>query len=243
MDKTENSMQELYNMDILRTRVVEGIRAYMANPENETGAFIADVPQGQFNYILCDAGRSVFGGVRVRDDILLTGLLCLVYVELCAKYNKIPSIVGFAMFSGIPSDYIKLWQADAKRIDGKQYILQDIIECLQIIYCNIEYNIPYLISNYHFNNTGLPFASFGELQTAINGLVYARLQDIRENAIKDNFLQAKQQLGAIALVNREYGWSADTVAQTERARALSLADLPKMSGYVNHENRLETSET
>ena len=85
--------------------------------------------------------------------------------------------------------------------------------------------------------------SWGELITAVNGSIFVRLQNVRENSIKSAFLQAKQQLGAIALVNREFGWSADTVTQVERARALSLSDLPKLQSYVNPQKQIESLET
>ena len=79
--------------------------------------------------------------------------------------------------------------------------------------------------------------------TAINGIIYNKLQDMREAGLKARLLSDKQQLGAVAVANREFGWSADRIANEERARALTLSDLPKLSNYVNNNSLPELSET
>lgn len=241
MDKQTNTIKELYNIDILKNRVLDNIRDYMSKPENETGEKITEMQQTQFDYMLKNAGRATFGGMDTSNDILFLCLLCIVYIDINAKYNKIVSFEGFAMFSGVPCDYIKTWINDVKTMQGKQIYIDNIINGLYQLYSNYDFNVNYIINNnLIFNICG--FDSFGDIITACRACIYSRLQGFRENEIKNGFLSSKQQLGAVALVNREFAWNADNVAQIERARALTLADLPKMSNYVNRQNRLETSE-
>ena len=66
---------------------------------------------------------------------------------------------------------------------------------------------------------------------------------MREAGLKARLLSDKQQLGAVAVANREFGWSADRIASEERARALTLSDLPKLSDYVNPAQLPEKPET
>lgn len=241
MEKENNTIKELYNVDYLKNKVLENARFYMSNPENETGDKMSELSQNTFDYVLKDAGRATFGGFDVQNDLLLLCIICIVYIDISAKYNKIVSFEGFAMFSGVPCEYVKTWVNDYKTMQGKQIYINSIISDLQNIYDKYNYNINIIYTdNNIFNICGV--ASFAELSTACRGSIYARLHSFREHEIKNGFLSSKQQLGAVALVNKEYSWNADNVAQIERARALSLADLPKMSDYVNRQNRLETSE-
>ena len=83
----------------------------------------------------------------------------------------------------------------------------------------------------------------GEILTAVHGLIYNRLTAHRETALKYKMIDSKQQIGAIAVANSEYGWSADRIGQEERARALTLSDLPKLSNYVNSSDVPEIEET
>ena len=241
MEKQNNTINELYNIDTLKNRVLENARFYMSNPENETGDKMSELSQNTFDYVLQYAGRATFGGLDINKDLLLLCLVCIAYIDISAKYNKIVSFEGFGMFSGVPSEYVKTWQNDYKMIQNKGLYITSIINELSVLYDKYDCNVNYIINNnLIFNICGV--ASFAELSTACRGSVYARLHSFREHEIKNGFLSSKQQLGAVALVNKEYSWNADNVAQIERARALSLADLPKMSDYVNRQNRLETSE-
>lgn len=239
MDKINNELQEFYDANFLRARVLESMRDYMSKPENETGEKITELPQIQFDYVLTVAGRSVFGGMDTQHDYLLLCLLCVVYIEIVTKYNKYVSLEAFASFVNLPVEFVRTWENDQRSIKKGLY-LDNIITELTTIYRDTNYNYNNLNENIYSCDA---FNSWGELITAVNGSIFVRLQNVRENSIKSAFLQAKQQLGAIALVNREFGWSADTVTQVERARALSLSDLPKLQSYVNPQKQIESLET
>ena len=245
MEKEQDTTNELYNADILRARLLESVRAYMSDPQNETGEKINELPQTQYDYIMQDAGREVFGGMDAEQDPLFLLVLCTVYTDLSAKYNKVVSLDGFAGFAGLAVEFVRAWSTDAKAINGKGLYINSFIKILLRLYDDYNYHISFdnnniILSDNIFISLGV--RSGADIVTACRGLVFARLQGFREYEIKNGFLSSKQQLGAVALVNKEFSWSADTIAQTERARALTLADLPKMSGYVNRQNRLETSE-
>lgn len=239
MDKQNNAINELYNVDILRARVLESIREYMSKPENETGDKITDMPQNMIDYMFSSCGRSVFGGMDLYNDILLLSLACVVYTDISTKYNKIVSVDGFGRFAGVAVEYVKTWQIDAKTASNKGLYLDNLISELYNLYLQYDFNYTNIFNN---NNIFIGGLNGSELSTATKGAIFSRLHGYRENEIKNAFLSSKQQLGAVALVNKEFGWSADTVTQVERARALSLSDLPKINTYVNPQNTLETQE-
>lgn len=245
MEKEQDTTNELYNADMLRSRLLESMRAYMSDPQNETGEHINELPQTQYDYIMQSAGREVFGGMDAEKDPLFLLVLCTVYTDLSAKYNKVVSLDGFAGFAGLAVEFVRAWSTDAKAINGKGLYINSFIKILLKLYIDYNYHISFDNNNILYNDLfiSLGVRSGADVVTACRGLVFARLQGFREYEIKNGFLSSKQQLGAVALVNKEFAWSADTIAQTERARALTLADLPKMSNYVNHQNGLETSES
>ena len=91
------------------------------------------------------------------------------------------------------------------------------------------------------NNNNILDAEPGVI-TAIRGLIYNRLQYFREANIKNRLLSGKQQIGVMAVANREFSWSADRLASEDRARRLTLSDLPKLPSYVNKETTADPAE-
>ena len=236
MEKVVNEINELYNVDLLRARVLHNVREYMSDPNNETGDRLTEISQNQFDYILKCAGGQTFGGVVSSDNPLLLCLACVVYVDICAKYNKIVSVDGFGMFTGIDPDDLRTWANDARTAQQKHIYLNNLITDLINLYTFNDFNYHILFDNI-ISIRGCE--NWGELLTTARGLVFSRLHKYREHEIKNGFLSSKQQLGAVALVNKEYQWNADNVAQVERARALSLSDLPKLPNYVNQNAKNE----
>lgn len=242
MDKINNTLHEIYNADFLRRRVLELIQDYTSDANNETGERVSDMPQNQFDYMISFCGRSLFGGMDTNNDLLLLCIACVVFCDVSTKFNKIVSLDGFARFVGLPVEYVKTWKTDADAISKKGFYIENFIIELSNLYSTCDCNY-YNIINYYQLDSISGVCSSGELLTAVKGVIFSRVHGFRENEIKNGFLSSKQQLGAVALVNREYGWSADTVSQVERARALSLSDLPKLQSYVNPQKQIESLET
>ena len=264
MEKATDSKNELYKKPFLLNQIVKYLQDYEeneknglptdpkgnGNPKGLTGA-----TNNQFYRALEVVNGLMFGGLSLENDPLLLALLSDVFISVCNQYNKTPSLEGFGYISGISADILRSWSADAKT-DDKKTTLNDCINKLYIYYNKlfnikdldqpIYFNNINLINNnniYDFNNNNIDLVQgFGMLATATSGKIYNKLLLARENAIKNHMIDSKQQLGAVAVVNREFAWSADRIGQEERARALTLADLPKLSSYVNSSKTIETTE-
>ena len=253
MEKEQNSILELYSYDFLLSRAVEIMQDYESNPQNQIST-LAECSNVQFLGGLEYVGRCLFGGLDVINDSLLLALSLSVYITIVNKYGKTASLEGFSFFATIDPETVKGWQADAKTLK-KGATLTDITQELLYIYY-ILYNkeltqLPInnhsllgknSIINYNYTSEEARQRQ-AELLTTVNGLIFNRLHDFRETALKYKMIDSKQQIGAIAVANSEYGWSADRIGQEERARALTLSDLPKLSNYVNDTRAPEITET
>lgn len=252
MEKEKNSMIEIYNYDFLLSRAVDLLQDYEANPQNQIRTLL-ECSNLQFLGALEFVGRSLFGGLNLSDDPLLLAFALSVYVSIVNKYGKTASVEGFAFFAVIDPETVRGWQADAKTLKKGQ-TMTETVERLLYIYDILYFkelsqktiNIQYTKgkSNLYYNfSISEAEAVKGELSTIVNGLVYNRLHDFRESAIKYKMIDSKQQIGALAVANNEFGWSADRIGQEERARALTLQDLPKLTDYVNPQKTIESDET
>lgn len=252
MEKEKDSLQEFYNYDFLLHRAVDLLQDYESNPENQINS-LSECSNLQFLGGLEYVGRSLFGGFDLEQDPLLLALSFSVYVTIINRYGKTASLQGFGFFSQIDPETVKGWQADAKTLKKGQTLTELVNELLYI------YNILYFkkpdnksISNNNIILDDNILYSYSldiaiqrkrEILTAVSGLIYKKLIEYRETALKYKMIDSKQQVGAIAVANSEFGWSADRIGQEERARALTLSDLPKLSNYVNSEKLTELPET
>lgn len=253
MEKAKDSIQDIYNYDYLLCRAVDLMQDYESNPQNEINT-LSECSNVQFMGGLEFVGRSLFGGFDLVSDALLLALSLSVYITLVNKYGKTASIEGFSFFAMIDPETVQSWQADAKTLK-KGLTMSSVINELLYIY-NILYfkELSQITINNHslmgkdnllqYNyNSDVARDRIGELSTSVFGLVYNRLHAFRETALKYKMIDSKQQIGAIAVANNEYGWSADRIGKEERARALTLADLPKLSNYVNSDKLPEIPQT
>lgn len=247
-NKIKDHNAELYNIDYLYNKSVNIILDYAADPTNNIKD-IYNISNIRFLDALRAVNRGLFAGLDVDTDPLLKAILINVYIDISNKFDKIISLEGFSYISGIQTETIKQYAADAGHVKKTMNIMQyicilykiytnnNIIQSDNINIYNI-YNNKYNIDLYNNYNTVPP-----DVITAINGIIYNKLQDMREAGLKARLLSDKQQLGAVAVANREFGWSADRIANEERARALTLSDLPKLTNYVNNNSLPELSET
>ena len=253
MEKAKDSIQDIYNYDYLLCRAVDLMQDYESNPQNQINS-LSECSNVQFLGGLEFVGRSLFGGFDLVSDALLLALSLSVYITLVNKYGKTASIEGYGFFTMIDPETVKGWQADAKTLKKGQTLTELVNELLYI------YNILYFKepdnktiknnNNIILNDSVIYSYSLDiaiqrkrEILTAISGLIYKKLIEYRETALKYKMIDSKQQVGAIAVANQEFGWSADRIGKEERARALTLADLPKLSNYVNSEKLPEIPET
>lgn len=253
MEKAKDTIKELYNYDVLLCRAVDLMQDYESNPQNQINS-LSECSNVQFLGGLEFVGRSLFGGFDLVSDALLLALSLSVYITLVNKYGKTASIEGYGFFAMIDPETVKGWQADAKTLK-KGLTMSSVINELLYIYNTLYFKelsqIPmnnnsimgnHSIIQYNYDSE-MAIQRRAELSTSVFGLVYNRLHAFRETALKYKMIDSKQQIGAIAVANNEYGWSADRIGKEERARALTLADLPKLSNYVNSEKLPEIPET
>lgn len=237
-----NERSELTNSDYLRNKVEE----LTAQEIDANGASIDKISNAVFLSVCDHVGRSLFGGLDISSDAVILGNMALIYTAICNRYDKIPSLEGFAYICRISPDLVKSWAQDAKSITPKTPYLEQLISALtpeiNAIYI---YNIP-IVNDYReepYNTSNIDNLCRGEMLTAVCGRIYERLQFCREEALKNKLLNGNQQIGAIAVANQEYKWDADKVQREERARALTLADLPKIDTYVNSQMITQTTES
>ena len=249
-NKIKDHNAELYNADFLYNKSVNIILDYAADPTNNIKD-IYNISNIRFLDALRAVNRGLFAGLDVDADPLLKAILINVYIDISNKFDKIISLEGFSYISGIQTETIKQYAADAGHVKKTMNIMQYIC-ILYKIYINNKIINQSDIYNIYINNNNIALNDYNnyigrdmpqDVITAVNGIIYNKLQDMREAGLKARLLSDKQQLGAVAVANREFGWSADRIANEERARALTLSDLPKLSNYVNNNSLPELSET
>ncbi len=245
---------DIYNLEFIKNRAETIIKEFAQDPENGIKDFLAvNINNQVFNAVLSDIRLSLFFGVDPVSDPLLLIIIFDAFIYLNTKYNKIVSVESFSFFSGVSLDLVNSWSQDANTIT-KNDILDNHINELYFIYNKYIFNkysdkqtnnnntIYYI----NLNNIILPsevLEKIGKEATAVKGHIFNKIAFFRESAIKNKFFGAKQLLGAVAVVNREFGWSAERIGKEERARALTLSDLPKLTDYVNPQKTIESDET
>lgn len=237
-----NSFQEMHNIDYLRNRAEEATERQFTdkrkNPEKTTNAVFLSI---------CDrVGRELFSGLDISNDALLLCLMVKIYGNLCNTYDKTPSLEGYANICGLSLDAVRSWSQDAKALTPKMPTIDQIIEAISagcdkvsLLEDDYIYNSSHLGSEYNSSKSNLMSLGEADVLTIAYGRIFERLQYIREESIKNRFLSSGQQLGALALVNQEFRWDADKIKREESARALTLADLPKITDYVNKPKAIE----
>lgn len=250
-NKIKDHNAELYNVDFLYNKSVNIILDYAADPTNNIKD-IYNISNIRFLDALRAVNRGLFAGLDVDADPLLKAILINVYIDISNKFDKIISLEGFSYITGIQTETIKQYAADAGHVKKNDNILRYICILYKIYINNKIINQSDIYNIYINNNNNIVLNDYNnyigrdvpqDVITAVNGIIYNKLQDMREAGLKARLLSDKQQLGAVAVANREFGWSADRIANEERARALTLSDLPKLSNYVNNNSLPELSET
>lgn len=252
MEEAKTQLPNLYDFDYLVNKAEEitsdfcndqinGVKD--AQPQNMTNQV--------YNAVLADIGRTLFRNIDISNDGLLLCIMFDVYNYIACKHDKIISLEGFAFICGIAPEIVQSWAQDANSLQ-KSDLLDNRKKALYILYTN--YINSKQSDKQYINDSQLyyinPYTILGDddkrkylsESTAVKGHIYNKIAFFRESGIKNKMLSAKQQLGVVAVVNREFGWSAERIGKEERARALTLADLPKLSNYVNSDKLPEIPE-
>lgn len=135
-------------------------------------------------------------------DYELVNNICDIYIDLCFRYNKEISILGFSNLTGIDNETINIWGNDNSKYN---------------IYNNINNNG---INNYNSNK--LSTSSFG---------IYKKLCNMREESLSNKLVDGKQNpVGTIAVLNRQFGWASPYTSDANKRSkaALGNAELPKL---------------
>lgn len=224
MERTKDTLQELQNPEYIRNKIYELIQDYKQNPNNEIDGFISDITTGQFEGILSDIRRKIFDASRILQtgcdfdefyNLPVLQSVADVYADLCRQYNKVPSITGFAILTGLSSDVLNKWDL---------YIIPDSMS----------------MSIQTSNFMGLDKRT---VANAIKADICKRLKENRENAITNKLLDLGQAVGLIAVANHEYKWNIERLRDETQVRALTLAELPKlMSTDSTNTAGIETHE-
>ena len=252
MKEGKAQLPYIYDFDFLLNRAEEITSDFCNDQANGVkDAQPQNMTNQVYNAVLADIGRSLFRNIDISNDGLLLCIMFDLYNYIACKHDKIISLEGFAFICGIAPEIVQSWAQDAKSLQ-KSDLLDNRKKALYILYTN------YINSNQsdkqYINDTELyyinPYNILSETDkgqymnesTAVKGHIYNKIAFFRESGIKNKMLSAKQQLGVVAVVNREFGWSADRIGQEERARALTLSDLPKLSNYVNESKPPEITQ-
>lgn len=227
--RAEDDRTRLYNVDTLRNEIIEHMFDYVSDPINEIDGRITDCPQFQFEAMIAYVGRSLVIPSRIcatpngRHNIYVVNVLCDLFIELCNKYAKIPSVYGFASLTGIDEETLKSW-AHIKRAPiaggSDSYIHNMHYDCINI----------HLLEN----NGGL---GADEL-TALRATIAKKLRLRREEGLKNRLISSSNPVGSITVGNTEFSWSAQNVAQETKAKALTLSELPQIMLTAENKNIL-----
>lgn len=248
-----NDLPCIYQFDFIKNKSEQIIKEFASDPDNGIKeGLCVNINNQIFNSVLFDINNDLFAGIETEKDPLLLIIIFECFIYITSKYNKIVSLEAFSFFSGVPLDDLFLWSQDAKLLQ-KSDILDNHKKELYILYKNIytRYNNKnnikdinndlYYINIYNIMSNAEKDKCLQEL-TAIKGHIYNKIAFFRESGIKNKMLGSSQQLGVVAIVNREFGWSAERIGKEERARALTLSDLPKLSNYVNNEKEAQKDQ-
>ena len=81
-EKTENSLQELYDPDYLYNKAIDLINDYSSEPLNNITGSLHDISHNQFNDCLHYIGAGLFSGVDLSKDPLLRLLALDLYINI-----------------------------------------------------------------------------------------------------------------------------------------------------------------
>lgn len=157
-------------------------------------ADIGKIPINVFEASLIDACRKLFprGSFKKSKtgEELPAGIyrwdavekILDIYLFICNKYNKVPSVIGFSFLSGIDYSY-----------------LYDLCERL-------------------------------ELRPEMAEVV-KRINLLRENSISNRLIDGKSNpIGAISVLNHQFGWNMPGVRQVETKPRANMADIANTLG-------------
>lgn len=230
--RAEDDRARLYNVDTLRNEIIAHMFDYVSDPLNEIDGRITDASQFQFEAMLAYVGRSLVIPSRIcatpsgRHNVFVVNVICDLFIELCNKYAKIPSVYGFASLTGIDEETLKSW-AHIKRAPIANGAYNYNYNCI---------NMQYECINIHLleNNGGL---GADEL-TALRATIAQKLRLRREEGLKNRLISSNNPIGSITVGNTEFSWSAQNVAQETKAKALTLSELPQIMLTAENKNML-----
>lgn len=134
-------------------------------------------PRGSFKK--SDTGEELPGGVYNWNNV---NTILDIYLYLCSKYNKVPSVIGFSLFTGIDYSY-----------------LYDLCERFELR---------------------------PEMQEVVK-----RINLLRENGISNRLIDGKSNpIGAISVLNHQFGWNMPGVRQVETKPRANMADIANTLG-------------
>lgn len=253
-DDHNNYLPCIYNFNYIKSKSENKIIEFASDPVNGIKEGLpVNINNQIINSVLFDINNDLFAGIETEKDPLLLIIIFECFIYITSKYNKIVSLEAFSFFSGVPLDDLFLWSQDSN-ILPKNDILDNHKKELYILYKNI-YSRYITKNNIKDINNDLYYIDINNIMnnadkdeclqelTAIKGHIYKKIAFFRESGIKNKMLGSSQQLGVVAIVNREFGWSAERIGKEERARALTLQDLPKLTNYVNNEKEGQKEQT
>lgn len=136
-----------------------------------------------------------------------------IYLDLCIRFNKTPSLWSFCRF--VPVDYASIKE---KYIDNN-------------IYNNINNNIQSSNSNYS-DLLNAPSTSWG--------LIHKKILIARNDTLRAKLSDGKQNpVGIIALMNNEYNFNGDKPESEQDRKCLSVNDLRSLLSVTSGQHRIQ----
>ncbi len=210
-------------MNEIETACVDGL--FMDSAKD-----LRTAPESNFNYCLRYVGKRFFKDTDYfrGDDINNINInnafntnkisnMLEIYYELCERFAKIPSLLGFCLLVGV--DYVYITE---------RYIKNNIIMGNDNINNNNIYN-----NNGDNNNSlyGAPSTSWTE--------IYKNIVTHREQALRSKLSDGKQNpVGIIALMNNEYNFNGDKPESEQDRKCLSVNDLKSLLSVTNGQHRI-----
>lgn len=212
-------------MNEIETACVDGL--FMDSAKD-----LRTAPESNFNYCLRYVGKRFFKDTDYfrGDDINNINInnafntnkisnMLDIYYELCERFAKIPSLLGFCLLVGV--DYV--------------YITERYIKNNIVMGNDNNNNINNNIYNNSFNNSGLcnaPSPSWVEINKNI--------VTHREQALRSKLSDGKQNpVGIIALMNNEYNFNGDKPQSEQDRKCLSVNDLKSLLSVTSGQHRIQ----
>lgn len=213
-------------MNEIETACVDGL--FMDSAKD-----LRTAPESNFNYCLRKVGAKFFKDTDYfrGDDINNINInnafntnkisnMLDIYYELCERFAKIPSLLGFCLLVGV--DYVYITE---------RYIKNNIVMGNDNINNNIINNNIYNSADNSSSLYGAPSPSWTE--------IHKNIVTHREQALRSKLSDGKQNpVGIIALMNNEYNFNGDKPESAQDRKCLSVNDLKSLLSVTSGQHRI-----